>query len=202
MILDMKHRSKIMDKASLSFTGIGHVLAKPRYVIFMSGMACILATAIYFSINSGYYGTLLLSPMLSISDKLGVVFTLLSQMGQEFFATIQGFVLLLVALFQGLAFGMMLYNMRRNNRIDTSSLGKSGVAMVAATLGLGCVPCGTSLILPLLSLIFSSTTSVYAAANVASLVVLSIALILSIYSLYTLGYIAVAHKANEESTQG
>lgn len=168
-------------------------------MIFAWLMAFVLSVVLYLSINSGYYGALLMTPMLSFTDKIGVLGTLVNQMGREYFTTLQGFVLLLVALLQGVAFSLMLYNVRRNKRLDTGSLGKSGFAMVATTLGLGCVPCGTSLVLPLLSLVFSSTTSLMAAANVASLVVMLLALGLSVYTVYKLGYIAIAHKALEET---
>ena len=88
----------------------------------------------------------------------------------------------------------------RNKKIDAGTVGGGGIAMFAAALGLGCVPCGTSLIMPIATLLFSS--SAYAAANAASLVVLVIAFILSVYSVYRLGYIAYAHVMSEKVTSG
>ena len=196
----VRTREQIIDKMKLSFDGLKHVFGKPRYVVFGTMVAVILGTVIYFSINSGYYGTLLVAPMLSFGDKVSVIGTMYSQLGQEIVTTFMGFVLFVVALLQGSAFSLMLYNLRRNKRMDTGSMSKSGLAVVAAAIGLGCVPCGTSLILPLVSLLFSSGASAVAAANALSTIMLVIALFLSIYSVYSLGYIAVAHKAVEELT--
>lgn len=194
----MKKKSEFLDRLDLSFVGIKHVLAKPRYMVFAGMTAFLLSVILYISINSGYYGSLFFATKLNMADKFGVAATMLSQMGQDIFKTLQGSVLFWVALLQGIAFAMILYNIRRNKRIDTSSMGKGGAAVLFATLGLGCVPCGTSLILPLLSLVFSSGTSLLAAANVASLIVMFMALGLSVYTLLRLGHIAIAHKAFEE----
>ena len=67
-------------------------------------------------------------------------------------------------------------------------VGLSGIASIAATIGLGCVPCGTSLILPIITLFFSGAAAA-TAANIASIIVLLLALLLSLFSLYKSGQI-------------
>lgn len=96
--------------------------------------------------------------------------------------TYNGALLLVVSVLQGAAFSVMVFTARQNKAFDKQTVGGGGIAMIAAALGLGCVPCGTSLIMPIMTLLFSS--SAYAAANTASVVVLAVALLLSVYSLY------------------
>ena len=114
--------------------------------------------------------------------------------------TINGAILAIVALLQGVAFAAMVYIMRRNKRFDTGAVGSGGIAMLATAVGLGCVPCGTSLIMPLVTLFFS--TSAYAAASMANMVVLMLAFLLSLYSLYKLGNVAYVHVAVEKEHEG
>ena len=79
----------------------------------------------------------------------------------------------------------------------TRQLSVSGIASIAAAIGLGCVPCGTSLILPIVALFFSGAAAA-TAANIASYVVLILALVLSLVSLYKSGQIAFVYTQLEE----
>ena len=78
---------------------------------------------------------------------------------------------------------------KRSEQSVTRQVGLSGLASVATTIGLGCVPCGTSLILPLVAVFFSGAAAA-TAATVASTLVLILALLLSLFSLYKSGQIA------------
>lgn len=196
----MKKKAKAFkDKLPLAFEGIKSVLVRPQYGAVALWLAFAFAILIYFFIQIGFYGPLYGS-RLPVSDKLSVFVSMIGQMASGFFTSVDGFLLLVVSLLQGVAFALMIYTMRRNKKIDAGTVGGGGIAMFAAALGLGCVPCGTSLIMPIATLLFSS--SAYAAANAASLVVLVIAFILSVYSVYRLGYIAYAHVMSEKVTSG
>ncbi|NCU30444.1 hypothetical protein EOM57_01415 [Candidatus Saccharibacteria bacterium] len=185
-------------KISMAAQGIAGVMRQPRYAVTAAGLASLFATLIYFFIEIGFYGPLL-SSGLPIADKLAVVASMVGEMLAELTTTIGGALLAVVALLQGVAFATMTYNIRRNKKFDTRTVGSGGAAMLATALGLGCVPCGTSLVMPIVTLFFSS--SAYAAANTASTVVLVVAFVLSVYSLYTLGGVAYAHVMIEQESE-
>ena len=179
----------------MAVRGLLGVLRMPRYGVLAIFFAFLFALLMYVIINSGFYVPLLAS-RLPLADKVGVFVGMLQSLGVSFFTMVDGFLLLLVSLLQGVAFAVMVYTMRRNKRFDTATVSGGTLAMVAATLGLGCVPCGTSLIMPIVTLFFSS--SAYAAANTASIIVLIGAFLLSLYSLYRMGGIANAHLEVEQ----
>ncbi len=178
--------------------GIVGVIRQFRYAMAAVGLAFLFATLIYFFIEIGFYGPLL-SSGLSVVDKVTIVVSMVGEMLTGLVTTVGGALLAVVALMQGVAFAVMIYNIRRNKKFDTRTVGRGGVAMLATALGLGCVPCGTSLLMPIVALFFSS--SAYAAANTASTVVLVVASVLSVYSLYTLGGVAYAHVMIEQESE-
>lgn len=170
-------------------TGVWYVIRRVRYILIALLAAFVISYVIYFSINSNLYGSLLGSS-LSFVDKLSVLGTIATRMVGSYWTGLNGALLLVVSLLQGVSMAVLIYTMRRNRKMDMAMAGRSGIAMVAATLGLGCVPCGTSLIIPVMTLLFSSSAA--ALVSVASIVVLVVALLLTLYSLYKIGL--VAHK--------
>lgn len=179
-----------------AWRGIIGVLSKPKYAALAAVLAFLFAVLIYGMINGGFYGPLLLS-RLPLVDKIGVIGSLIVELGKESVTTGMGVLLVLVSLMQGIAFAVMIFTVRRNKRFDAATMGGGTVAVIAAALGLGCVPCGTSLLLPILTLLFSS--SAYAALDTASAIVLVIAFGLSAYSLYRLGSVAHTHLQIEKN---
>lgn len=192
----MRQKAKTLQyKIPMAMRGLLGILRMPRYCVLALAFALAFAFIMYAIINGGFYGPLLMS-RLPFMDKLAVVVGMLQALGASFFTTVDGFLLLLVSVLQGVAFAVMVYTMRRNKRFDSATVGGGTLAMVATALGLGCVPCGTSLIMPIVTLFFSS--SAYAAANTASVIVLVFAFLLSLYSLFRLGGIAYAHLGAEQ----
>lgn len=183
----------------MSTKGVARVLSRPQYIAVAPILAFLFAVLIYGMINGGFYGPLLMS-RLPIIDKIGVIGDLIVQLTKDSVTTGMGILLVVVSLLQGIAFAVMIYTVRRNKRMDVATVGGGTVAVIAAALGLGCVPCGTSLLLPILTLLFSS--SAYAAANTASMIVLVLAFGLSLYSIYRLGYIAYTHSEIEKYNDG
>ena len=103
--------------------------------------------------------------------------------------------LLIVSILQGLSLSVVIFTARRNKRNEQDvarQLSVSGITSIAAAIGLGCVPCGTSLILPIVTLFFSGAAAA-TAANVAGTIVLILALVLSLASLYKSGQIAFVY---------
>lgn len=175
--------------------GVGYVMRRPKWAVLVLVLAFILACIVYLSINFGFYGSLLGSG-LPLADKLQVIGLMIQSMTTSFVNDISGMLLLAVALLQGVAISVLIFTARRNRKLDAMVAGRSGVALAAAAIGLGCVPCGTSLIVPLLTLLFSSSAP--AMLGAASLVVLAIALVLTVYSIISIGQVAYKYKIAEE----
>lgn len=169
--------------------GVWYVIRYLRYTAVALVAAFVISYIIYFSINSNLYGSLLGSS-LPFMDKLSVLGTVAITMMGSYWTGLNGALLLIVSLFQGVSIAVLIFTVRRNRKMDMAMVGRSGFAMLAASLGLGCVPCGTSLIIPIITLLFSSSAA--ALVSVASMIVLMIALLLTLYSLYKIGL--VAHK--------
>ena len=174
--------------------GIGALLKLPRYSVLASGFSLLFAIVIFFAINGNFYGPLFLS-RLSIVDKFAVAGNMLAELFKQGFTTPNGALLLIVSILQGLSLSVVIFTARRNKRNEQDvarQLSVSGIASIAAAIGLGCVPCGTSLILPIVTLFFSGAAAA-TAANVAGTIVLILALVLSLASLYKSGQIAFVY---------
>lgn len=174
--------------------GIGALLKLPRYSVLSAGFSLLFAIVIFFAINGNFYGPLFLS-RLSIVDKFVVAGSMLIELFKQGFTTPNGVLLLIVSILQGLSLSVVIFTARRNKRNEQDvarQLSVSGIASIAAAIGLGCVPCGTSLILPIVTLFFSGAAAA-TAANVAGTIVLILALILSLASLYKSGQIAFVY---------
>ncbi len=170
-----------------ALTGIWFVLKRPKWLILALTLSFILSLIIYFSINNGFYWPLLASS-LSIGNKLSVFGMMISGMVTSYGAGLNGALLLIVSLLQGLAIAILIYTIRKNHQLDAGIAGRSGVALALATLGLGCVPCGTSLLVPVMTIIFSSSAP--ALIGAANSLILVGALVLTVYSLYKTGLVA------------
>lgn len=190
----MKHRLSSLRHASLAaLIGIGQVLRQPRYAVGALVGALGFAWLIFLLTNGGFYGALLMS-RLPLIDKLGVIGTMFIEIARQAATSLTGALLVLVSMLQGISLTLIIFTARHNkrNQQTTQQLGLSGIASVAAAIGLGCVPCGTSLILPIVAVFFSGAAAA-SAATVASTIVLIIALGLSLFSLYRSGQIAAIY---------
>lgn len=190
----MKHRLSSLRHATLTaLSGIGQVLRQPRYAVGALVGALGFAWLIFLLTNGGFYGALLMS-RLPLIDKLGVIGTMLAEIARQAAMSLTGALLVLVSILQGISLALIIFTAQHNkrNQQTTQQLGLSGIASVAAAIGLGCVPCGTSLILPIVAVFFSGAAAA-SAATVASTIVLIIALGLSLFSLYRSGQIATIY---------
>lgn len=190
----MKHHLSSLHHATLTaLSGIGQVLRQPRYAAGALVGALGFAWLIFLLTNGGFYGALLMS-RLPLVDKLGVIETMFAEVARQAATSLTGALLVLVSILQGISLALIIFTARHNkrNQQTTQQLGLSGIASVAAAIGLGCVPCGTSLILPIVAVFFSGAAAA-SAATVASTIVLVIALGLSLFSLYRSGQIAAIY---------
>ncbi len=185
-----KRKIALRDRIKVAWKGIIGTLAKPKYAALAVFFMLAFAVLIFFAINITFYGPLFAS-RLPIVDKFGLFGTMIGELFGDLFTSSTGLLLLAVSILQGIAIALLVYTIRRNRKLDTSAVGGGAIAMIATALGLGCVPCGTSLILPVLTFLFSS--SAYAVADTTSLIVLVVAFGLSLFSLYKLGTVASTH---------
>lgn len=188
------------NKLRLAVVGALRLLKRPKYAVLAAVVAFVFAVVVFLLINYGFYGSLLFSK-LSIVDKLNVFGSMIFQMFVDLFTTLNGALLLVVSLLQGVSIALLVFVIKKNRQPDNAAsakqLGVSGFAAVAAAAGLGCVPCGTSILLPVISVFFSGSAAA-TAVNSASLVILIIALLLSLYALSRTGYIAYVYTEEEK----
>lgn len=190
----MKHHlASLHHTIPTALSGIGQVLRQPWYAASALVGALGFAWLIFLLTNGGFYGALLMS-RLPFVDKLGVIGTMFAEIARQAVTSPTGALLGLVSILQGISLALIIFTARHNkrNQQTTQQLSLSGIASVAAAIGLGCVPCGTSLILPIVAVFFSGAATA-SAATVASTIVLIIALGLSLFSLYRSGQIAAIY---------
>ena len=170
--------------------GIGRMLGSSKYFLITIVATIAFAVIIYFAINANFYGPLMMS-RLPILDKIVLLGSMIIDVFKQSLTSPNGALLMVVSILQGISIAAVIFtakNNRDNEKTVSRQVGLSGIASIAATIGLGCVPCGTSLILPIVTLFFSGAAAA-TAANIASTIVLLLALLLSLFSLYKSGQI-------------
>lgn len=170
--------------------GVGRMLGLPKYFLITIAATVAFAMIIYFAINANFYGPLMMS-RLPVLDKIALLGSMIIDIFKQGFTSLNGALLMIVSILQGISIAAVIFtakNNRDNEKTVSRQVGLSGIASIAATIGLGCVPCGTSLILPIVTLFFSGAAAA-TAANIASTIVLLLALLLSLFSLYKSGQI-------------
>ena len=166
------------------------MLGLPKYFLITIVATVAFAVIIYFAINANFYGPLMMS-RLPIIDKIALLGSMIIDIFKQSFTSPNSALLMVVSILQGVSIAAVIFtskNNRDNEKTVSRQVGLSGIASIAATIGLGCVPCGTSLILPIVTLFFSGAAAA-TAANIASTIVLLLALLLSLFSLYKSGQI-------------
>jgi len=182
-------RSK-QESVKSALLGVGRMLGLPKYFLITIVATVAFAVIIYFAINANFYGPLMMS-RLPILDKIALLGSMIIDIFKQSFTSLNGALLMVVSILQGVSIAAVIFtakNNRDNEKTVSRQVGLSGIASIAATIGLGCVPCGTSLILPIVTLFFSGAAAA-TAANIASIIVLLLALLLSLFSLYKSGQI-------------
>ena len=182
-------RSK-QESIKSALLGVGRMLGLPKYFLITIVVTIAFAVIIYFAINANFYGPLMAS-RLPILDKIALLGSMIIDIFKQSFTSPNGALLMIVSILQGISIAAVIFtakNNRDNEKTVSRQVGLSGIASIAATIGLGCVPCGTSLILPIVTLFFSGAAAA-TAANIASIIVLLLALPLSLFSLYKSGQI-------------
>ena len=164
------------------------LVRKPVYLVLALAIAIVFYELIFWSLNLGLAGYLLTAPFLGISERLAIFTSSFTSLFTQPTSTL-GMLLLLVSLLQGISLSMLIYTIRyerQQARSFMGAFGGAGLAGILSVLGLGCAACGTSLVTPLLTFLFA-TSSIAAAEKVGEVAAL-LALVVAIITLYLSGH--------------
>lgn len=172
----------------LSLSSLAKLLYfNPAYLLLALTTSVLFYEFIFWFLNLGLLQYLLTTPFLSIGDKLqmligsysGVFTSPLSPLAITLFA---------VSIFQGVAIAALFYSIRKERAMQRGflkSFGGTGIAGVLSVLGLGCAACGTSLVTPILTFFFA--TSSVALAEEVGFYSAILALVVSVITVYLSG---------------
>lgn len=160
---------------------------KPAYFLLAVGASIVFYEFIFWFLNLGLLQYLVTSQFLTIADKFNMligsysgIFTMpLSLLALALFA---------VSIFQGVSVAALVYSIRKEQSLRRGilkDLGGTGIAGALSVLGLGCAACGTSLVTPILTFFFA--TSSVAVAEEVGLYSAVLALVVSLITVYLTG---------------
>lgn len=137
---------------------------KPAYLFLAFAVSVIFYEIVFWALNIGLLHHLLTTEFLSLSDKISVIISSYSDIFTLPLVPLS-FTLFLVSILQGAAAAALVYSVRKTrslNRDIAKEFGGIGTAGILSVLGLGCVPCGTSLVTPLLTFFFATSSATIA----------------------------------------
>ena len=161
---------------------------KPLYLLLAAVVSIVFYEIVFWFLNLGLFKYLLTTEFLTIGDKIGIIVGSYSSIFTLPLSSIS-FTLFLVSVLQGAAVAALVYSIRKEramNRSIAKEFGGTGFAGVLSVLGLGCVPCGTSLVTPILTFFFASSS--VAIAEEVGYYSAVLALIVSLITAYLAGY--------------
>ena len=161
---------------------------KPLYLLLAAVVSIVFYEIVFWFLNLGLFNYLLTTEFLTIGDKIGIIVGSYSSIFTLPLSSIS-FTLFLVSVLQGAAVAALVYSIRKEramNRSIAKEFGGTGFAGVLSVLGLGCVPCGTSLVTPILTFFFASPS--VAIAEEVGYYSAVLALIVSLITAYLAGY--------------
>ena len=160
----------------------------PLYLLLAAVVSIVFYEIVFWFPNLGLFNYLLTTEFLTIGDKIGIIVGSYSSIFTLPLSSIS-FTLFLVSVLQGAAVAALVYSIRKEramNRSIAKEFGGTGFAGVLSVLGLGCVPCGTSLVTPILTFFFASSS--VAIAEEVGYYSAVLALIVSLITAYLAGY--------------
>lgn len=156
-------------------------------------MSILFYELLFWSLNFGLLQYLATNQFLTPSDKLGIFVGSYTDVFRFPLVPLAA-LLFIVSILQGVSVAALVYIIRQNRRLDRSflkELGSSGAAGIMAAIGLGCAACGTSLVTPLLTFLFA--TSSIAIAETVGIYSAVFAVLLSLTATYLVGLKLSAH---------
>lgn len=160
----------------------------PAYLFLTIAISVVFYEIIFWFLNLGLFQYLLTTPFLSFGDKFHMIIGSYTGIFTLPLAPLS-VTLFIVSVLQGSAVAAIVYTIRKEramNRNAIKELSGTGVAGALSVLGLGCVPCGTSLVTPILTFFFA--TSSVAVAEKVGLYSAIFALIVSLITAHLAGH--------------
>ena len=160
---------------------------RPAYLFLAAGVSVIFYELIFWFLNIGLLQYLLTSEFVPIGSKINV---LIGSYGGIFTNPVSPLAVTLfaVSIFQGIAVSALVYSIRKERSMRKGIMkdfGGTGAAGLLSVVGLGCAACGTSLVTPILTFFFA--TSSVAAAEEVGFYAAALALFVSVITVYLAG---------------
>jgi len=170
-------------KLRVSWRAVRRVLMRPAYLTLavLSGFAMIGVILWALNLNLLFY--IWTESPLSFVEKISFVFQVYPNLFNQYATTLSTSYLVFGTLF-GINISLLSFVLRARGRRAVKT-GKSAGGVFAAILSSGCAACGTSILTPVLTLLFGGAS--IALANDIGLVINLLGSGLILYSIYTLG---------------
>ncbi|MBR2864616.1 hypothetical protein IKE88_03715 [Candidatus Saccharibacteria bacterium] len=178
--------AKWCDEWRMAALGIILSTRKPKF--WVSFLIVFIVFGTLLNLLSDGFGSINLFFALDFGGKIDILWTnflALFGVGRTFLDWLMPFAL---ALLQGTLISLIIFIWKKrikNNRTKSSDIQNAGIAATLALLGSGCPTCGTALITPIISSIFSSGS--YAIAGTISGIITIIAIIILLLSIKKVG---------------
>ena len=160
---------------------------RPAYLLLAFAISLVFYEFVYWFLNLGLFHYLMTTEYLPLADKIGIIIGSYTNVFSIPVPKISA-LLLAVSILQGISVAALVYAIRRDRAVNKNvakEFGGTGVAGIFSVLGLGCIPCGTSLVTPILTFFFASST--VAIADKVGLYAAIIALVISLVTVYLVG---------------
>jgi hypothetical protein len=194
MVRKSRFIGKWWKRVKIAARGGFYVLSHPQYLTLALGVALLFAYILTMT-TSGTTELKLLFSSLSFGDKVGVLGGIFGRVFTNTWS-VSGALVWLLSICQGILISLLIFHRRRSRKLDDSALMNSSIASVLAIVGAGCPTCGTSLIMPLLTVVFSSAA--YTVLNSLSAIILVVAFVLVLFSLRRLGFLCYTIESRDK----
>lgn len=191
---------KWLDRWKLAFSGVVMAFGYPKFLITVVAVFIFFGTLI--NLLTGGFAALNLILAVPFWQKIKIIFDSflgLFGVGKNFLDWAMVF---FIALLQAILVGLVAFIWKRRKdsmkitQSSSSGAQSAGIAAGLAVLGAGCPTCGTTLITPIISAIFSSGG--YAIAGFVSGFITILAIIVSLFALKKVGLEAYVIIKNEK----
>lgn len=160
---------------------------KPHYALLAATVSILFYELIFWFLNFGLAHYLLTTPFLTFTDKIELIIGSYSGIFTQPYSEL-AITLFAVSVLQGMAVASMAYSIRAERAMNKNilkDLSGTGIAGVFSILGLGCAACGTSLVTPIITFFFASSS--VALAEVVGIYSAMVALFVALVTLYLAG---------------
>lgn len=172
-----------------SAAALGRLLYQhPVYILIAALGSVVFYELIFWFLNLGLLQYVVTSTDLSLGAKLDIFVGSYTGIISPPFVPLS-VLLFTVSALQGLTLAGLIYTIRaarRANKGIVQGVGATGVAGLLSVFGLGCAACGTSLVTPILTFFFASSST--ALAETVGVYAATLALVAAVVAAYLTGY--------------